>query len=233
MGRKSQRPPRATVRGTLFLMIRVAAFIDGFNLYHAVSDLRKPHFKWLDLRKVVLGFLDPQIHTLEATYYFSAYATWLIDAHKRHQSYVVALKNSGVIPVMGSFKEKQRGCNSCGAGWTGHEEKETDVNLALHMLRCAYRNEYDEAFLITGDSDIAPSVKMIKEDFPDKKIKLITPPGRRQSNELGTIAHKSVRIKDIHLERSLFPEHIIDSANGNVIVTRPTQYSPPPQIISN
>jgi uncharacterized LabA/DUF88 family protein len=206
-------------------MIRVAAFIDGFNLYHAVSDLHKPHLKWLDLRKVLHNFLDPSIHSLDAVYYFSAYATWLADAHNRHQSYVAALEHSGVIPVMGNFKEKQRGCNKCGTGWIGHEEKESDVNLAIHMLRCAYRDEYDEAFLITGDSDIAPSVKMIKGDFPSKKIKLITPPGRWQSKELGAIADKCAKIKDIHLERSLFPEHIIDPANGNIIVSRPVQYA--------
>jgi len=208
-------------------MIRVAAFIDGFNLYHAVDDLNKPHYKWLDLRKVILNFLDPAIHSLEATYYFSAYATWLIDAHKRHQAYVKALEWSGVKPVMGSFKQKQRSCNTCGAGWTAHEEKESDVNLATYMVRGAYRNEYDEAFLVTGDSDLAPSVKMIKADFPERKIKVIAPPGRRHSKELSAIAHKIVRIQEIHLQRCLFPENIVDVATGNIIVSRPAEYAPP------
>jgi hypothetical protein len=27
----------------------VIAYIDGFNLYHAIDDLEKPHLKWLDL----------------------------------------------------------------------------------------------------------------------------------------------------------------------------------------
>jgi len=208
-------------------MIRVTAFIDGFNLYHAVDDLGKPHFKWLDLDKLIRHFVDPTIHSLDAIYYFSAYATWLPAAHKRHKAYVKALESSGVRPVMGNFKEKERACNSCAAGWVAHEEKESDVNLATFMVRGAYRHEYDEAILVSGDSDIGPSVRMVKEDFPNKKIKLITPPGRRHSKELCAIANKKSRIKEIHLERSLFPQHIFDASGGKVIVTRPKDYDPP------
>lgn len=208
-------------------MIRVAAFVDGFNLYHAVDDLGKDHYKWLDIRKVILGFLDPKVHDLVAVYYFSAYATWLPDAHKRHEAFVKALEFSGVKPIMGNFKEKQRGCNACGSGWTAHEEKESDVNLALAVARGAYRNEYDEAFLITGDSDLAPAVRMVQADFPGKKFKIITPPGRRHSKELGALANKLVRIKEFHLERGLFPEFVVDDTSGKVIATRPAKYAPP------
>ncbi len=28
---------------------RVISFIDGFNLYHAIANLKRPHLKWLDL----------------------------------------------------------------------------------------------------------------------------------------------------------------------------------------
>ena len=28
--------------------MRVACYIDGFNLYHAIDDLDKPHLKWLE-----------------------------------------------------------------------------------------------------------------------------------------------------------------------------------------
>jgi hypothetical protein len=31
-------------------MRRVIVYIDGFNLYHAIDDLRKPWLKWLDLQ---------------------------------------------------------------------------------------------------------------------------------------------------------------------------------------
>lgn len=208
-------------------MIRVAAFVDGFNLYHAVDDLAHQHYKWLDIKKVLGEFIDPKLHQLAGVYYFSAYATWLPDAHKRHEAFVKALVHTGVTAILGKFKNKPKWCNACGAGWTGHEEKESDVNLALAITRGAYRDEYDEAFLVTGDSDIAPAVRMVQADFPKKKFKLVTPPGRRHSKELGSLANKLVRIKEFHLQRCLLPASIVE-ASGTVIVTRPPKYDPPP-----
>ncbi len=29
-------------------MTRIIAYIDGFNLYHAIDSLGKPHLKWLE-----------------------------------------------------------------------------------------------------------------------------------------------------------------------------------------
>ena len=42
-------------------MTRVACYVDGFNLYHAINDLNKPHLKWLDIRAVaqIEGAPDP------------------------------------------------------------------------------------------------------------------------------------------------------------------------------
>lgn len=58
-------------------LIRVACFIDGFNIYHAINDLRRNELKWVDLRKLMACFTDPKVHALGPVYYFSAYATWL------------------------------------------------------------------------------------------------------------------------------------------------------------
>ncbi|MDH3511743.1 MAG: hypothetical protein OER85_12895 [Gammaproteobacteria bacterium] len=103
---------------------RAAAFIDGFNLYHAVDDSRQSQFKWLDLCALIEVFVPASQFDLVAVYYFSAYATWRANAYKRHREYVKALQANGVTPVMGQFKKKSRTCFSCGAKWETHEEKE-------------------------------------------------------------------------------------------------------------
>ena len=54
---------------------------------------------------------------------------------------------------MASFKAKDRKCSECGHVRKGHEEKETDVNIAVAMLNGAYHNEYDHAYLVSRDSD--------------------------------------------------------------------------------
>ena len=87
-------------------MIRICVYIDGYNLYHAIDNLRDDKLKWLDLRKLMSNFVDPNIHSLRDIYYFSAYATWKEKAHERHRLYEQALINSGVKTIMGKFKKK-------------------------------------------------------------------------------------------------------------------------------
>ncbi len=209
--------------------IRVACFIDGFNLYHSIRDLNKPHLKWLNLWKLTEVFLDRNIHDLTAVYYFSAYADWLREPLERHKQYVSALKSVNVTPVMGQFKEKSRKCPECGYRWTGHEEKETDVNTALWLLNEARKNTYDQAFLMSGDSDLAPAVRMLICEHPEKTVKVVAMVNRYHSKELAKSGTKLGKIKEIHLERSSLPQKIYDD-EGNLITERPSRYDPPSRL---
>ena len=138
--------------------IRIACFIDGFNLYHAINNIGRNELKWLDLWKLMECFVNPHIHEIIAVYYFSAFAEWLPDAFARHRAYVAALEQRGVKPVMGRFKRKDMSCKGCGRTWIAHEEKESDVNIAIWMVREAFNSNYDEAFLVSQDSDLAPAL---------------------------------------------------------------------------
>ena len=107
---------------------RVAVFVDGFNLYHAIDDLnyvfenrqklekkpvrlQVPHYKWLDLWKLSESFLRDYQELVSVNYY-SAYANHRGDAVvRRHQAYVKALEQSGVRVVMGVLREAVRGVN--------------------------------------------------------------------------------------------------------------------------
>lgn len=207
---------------------RVAAFIDGFNLYHAIDSLSDNPLKWLNLWELVRLFSGEPTHRLTAVYYFSAFATWKPGPYKRHREYVAALEAAGVTPVMGFFKEKDRWCKTCRSRWSQHEEKETDVNIALHMLRGAYSNAYDRAILLSGDSDLAPVVRMLRSEFPKKPIRLVAPPRRRHSKEIiaafgGKASLRS--IKKGQLRRCLFPREVPDRY-GKIVAIRPLEYDP-------
>jgi uncharacterized LabA/DUF88 family protein len=163
-----------------------------------------------------------------AVKYFSAYATWKVAAYARHRQYVRALEAVGVTPVMGRFKEKDRECRSCGMKWLAHEEKETDVNIALHMLNAAYRDEFDHAFLLSNDSDLSPVVRMLREVFPGKRVRILTPPKRRTSKELVDAAGgmQCVRtIKESRVRKALLPASLV--GDGGATIQRPREYSPP------
>ena len=209
-------------------MIRAACFIDGFNLYHSLKRLQGQHLKWLDLAKLMGRQIAPKSETITAIYYFSAYATWLPAEQARHEEYVRALEATGVTPIMGQFKEKDRLCKSCGARWKGHEEKETDVNIALWMLNEAVRDTYDKALLVTRDSDLKPALQMIRAQFPTKELMVVAPPHMGHSNDLIGVAHSKRKISLPQVEQSLFGAQVLCPKTGNVLATRPVKYDPPP-----
>lgn len=207
---------------------RVACFIDGFNLYHAIHDLSQPHLKWVNLYKLFDNFIDPNIHEICKVYYFSAYADWLPSRKARHVRYVNALKEFGVEVIMGRFKEKTKTCPKCKCSYTGHEEKETDVNIATWMVNEAWKDTYDEAFVVSNDSDLVPPIKTVMAYPLNKGVKLVAPPGRYHSKDLAKSLRgrkRLVKIKPIHLERTLLPERIELKTGSPVII--PDRYKSP------
>lgn len=150
------------------------------------------------------------------------------DAMHRHNSYLQALADSGVQIELGNFKEKDRGCRECGAVWKSHEEKETDVNIALQLLDKAYQDEFDRAVIISADSDFSPAIRLAKQRFPAKKFRVLTPIGRKHSWDLvNAVGGKQFarHIKQVHIERSLFPEKILLQSGKEIV--RPHEYDPP------
>lgn len=55
------------------------------------------------------------------------------------------------------------------------EEKGSDVNLAVHILNDAWLDVFDSAVIISNDSDIAESLRLIKTHHPLKTIGLLSP----------------------------------------------------------
>ena len=205
---------------------RVVAFIDGFNLYHAIDNLKVPAFKWLDLRKLSGIFVHPYLEELTNVFNFSTIASHRDKASQiRQRTYIRALELKGVKTILGQFKRKDRHCSNCSFRHVGHEEKETDVNIALSLIDFAYQNMYDRALLVTNDSDQAPSIRKVLERFPRKKITVIIPPHTRECNELIKAASNKAKITGNHLERSLLPE-VVSDASGLILIRRPKEYEP-------
>ncbi len=207
-------------------MRKVACYVDGFNLYHAIHDLGRPHLKWLNLRSLAESLLYPN-ERLVAVKYFSAYATWRPDAYRRHRAYIRALRHAGVEINLAHFKHKDRKCYRCNHQWTDHEEKETDVRIALRMMEDAMDGLFDRAILISGDSDLVPVVETVLRRWPDKRILVAVPPGRfRTSRDLCGSASQRYELRPGRLEASLLPARILDGS-GRVVVERPPEYAVP------
>ncbi len=181
---------------------RVIAYVDGFNLYHAIQDIQ-PHSQ-VNLWSLMEDIKKPE-EALVGVKYFSAYAKWNKSRYRKHQHYVKNLQDVGVDVFLGQFKEKKAYCNSCKLSWIAHEEKQTDINIALHMLLDAIDDRFDRAYLISADSDLVAAVRLVRNRFPEKGIMVLTPPNRyRIARSLRESAHASMEIRKPRITKNLF-----------------------------
>jgi len=199
---------------------RTIVYIDGFNFYHAVDDLGEPHLKWVDLWALSEKLLRAD-QQLVGVKYFTAYATWRPASYRRHQRYVAALEARGVTPVIGRFKAKTVRCHAkCRQNYVTHEEKETDVNIGVHLMADALKDRFDRALVISADTDLNSAVELTRSEANGKRIDLVAPPGRKGRNSAALFEVTKGKIRS-----SLLPAQI--QLSGGKVVNRPPEYDPP------
>ncbi|MGG2917527.1 NYN domain-containing protein, partial [Klebsiella pneumoniae] len=175
-------------------------------LYHAIEETGNKALHWVDLKSLCKRYL-PKDASIENVFWFSAKPSHLSrTVNDNYQNYTNALTECGVDVIGGRFKRKNVKCeadNGCGEVFHKHEEKESDVNLAISLVSGACNNEYDIAIIITADSDLCPPIKYVKERFPDKELWLVAPPGRiKRAADLCLMSSKNMEINSNALRAS-------------------------------
>lgn len=178
----------------------------------------------MNIRALCEAFLSRR-ERLTQVVYFTALATWDQAKVQRHGKLIAALKATDVEIVMGRFKQKERRCVRCGRLYPSVEEKMTDVNIATRLLRDAVRNDFDAAFLMSGDADLIPALRTVRELFPNKELVVVFP-FNRVTEALKSEASRYMRTKVDHLERHRFPR-VVRGAVGQEIVCPPEWVSSP------
>ena len=186
-------------------MGRLAFFVDGFNLYHSLNDEPRYHkYKWLNLKRLAELLIPPNDKLVKTTY-FTTYATWDAAKMERHREYVRILESAGVDVVLGAFRRVDKTCRNCRKKYQTFEEKQTDVNIAISLFETAVMDIWDTAVIISGDSDLIPAIKAVRETFPAKKTGIVIPIGRR-AEELKQVADFHIKLKEKHLASCQFPD---------------------------
>lgn len=175
-------------------MNRVTYIVDGFNIYHSAVDIQKQTgipVKWLDLKSLLTSYLYlfGDNSKLSEIYYFSALAYHLIKKYPRkvihHKKYISCLEESGVNVILGRFKPKTIYVK--GNPIIRHEEKESDVAMAIKLIEIFIKDSCDTAVIVSGDTDLAPAVRAATRLFPTKKIAFLFP-FKRKNKELAKLA---------------------------------------------
>jgi uncharacterized LabA/DUF88 family protein len=169
---------------------RVVAYIDGFNVYHAIANNLPEKYKWLNYRKFVESFLGED-DILQDIFFFTAPPRWDPERLVRHNNYLDILKKWLWIKIIsGNYTSVERKFHADKMpvispkdaivsprrfSYGTYEEKQTDVNLALAIFEGGILDFYDKAFILSGDSDIAPAIHRVKRHKKDKHFTCILP----------------------------------------------------------
>jgi uncharacterized LabA/DUF88 family protein len=144
---------------------------------------------------------------LDNIFFFTALAHWNPDKVKRHSIYLKALEETGVTIVKGAFRKKDKYCTNCNTRTKTYEEKETDVNIAIYLLKMAFRDQFDTAMILSGDSDLMPAIREIKTEFPKIEICIVIPPNRK-ARLLQGMATRTIKLVEAHLAKHQLPDEI-------------------------
>jgi uncharacterized LabA/DUF88 family protein len=204
-------------------VVRVAAHVDGFNLYFGLRAKHGRKYLWLDLQALANSLLLPG-QTLTQVTYFTARVRSDPESRQRQADYLDALADHSplVTVIDGRFQEKERRCRECGSTWTLYEEKETDVNIAVALVEDAVQDRYDTALLVSADSDLCPAVRSTKRLRPEKRIIAAFPP-RRQSGDLKRAVDGFLSIGDEKIRQSQLPASV--TTTMGVTLCRPDHWA--------
>lgn len=172
--------------------MKTNVYIDGFNFYYACyknwddpicHEFRASGpYKWVDFRALSQAIYPTDtIHRIQ-------YCTAMVKGDQsdlgraaRQEIYLRALRSTGGLNVhLGHFEERgKRGristplpCRQHPPCVTGlglvsiivREEKGSDVNLATYLLKDAFLGDFEQAIVISNDSDLAPAIHVARVD---------------------------------------------------------------------
>lgn len=200
---------------------RVAAYIDGFNLYFGIREKGRRHL-WLDLESLVQSLLKPH-QQLVAVRYFTARVRNDPPAEQRQQTYLNALAaHSSLLDIrQGRFQQKSKTCHSCRSTWHEYEEKETDVSLAVSLLENSINRLYDTALIVSADSDMSPAIRALRRLVPGVRVIAALPPNRR-SFGLQAVCDATIPIGMAKVRQSQLPNTV---TAGSRPLLRPSHWS--------
>ena len=202
--------------------VRTNVYIDGFNLYYRA--VKGTPYKWLNLHSICQALVPG--HEINRIRYFTA----LVDDRGDHQRQIrqqTYLRAISTLPnptyFLGNFKQRiitrplvtpVHGLPRYVDVWTT-EEKGSDVNLVNYLLIDGFNNDYEQAIVISNDSDLALPIRHVRDDLhyaigvvnPNTDVSKPTP---RELRDAATFLR---RIRITALRSSQFPT-ILSDANG-------------------
>jgi uncharacterized LabA/DUF88 family protein len=220
--------------------MRTIAYIDGFNLYYRMLK-RRPAAKWLDPKALVERILHRSHRITRVNFYTARLSSRLHDpeAPARQAVYLQALSSIPELAVHeGKFLPSDVWMEPCDPlqarpadyVWTvpgpnlvkvrKFEEKGSDVNLGAHLVRDAFTNAFEEAVVLTNDSDLVEPIRIAVQEA-GKRVGLLVPV-KFPTKSLMDVASFHLHVRPGHLLKAQFPDEV--TCPGGHVATRPPSW---------
>lgn len=206
-----------------------SVYIDGFNLYYRAA--KDTEFKWLNLRKLAENLFPED--NIKRILYFTAILKPRPDnmqQQQRQQAYLRALSTLSDLQIIyGTFRwfTKWRPMVKPIAGLPTYvevrdiEEKRSDVNLATRLVADGFQGKYEQAVVISNDSDLSNAIRCVREEI-GLRVVLVNPDRENRSPlSLSAAATYIRRLRKSHLRKSQFPPVIRDKTG---VITKPASW---------
>ena len=160
---------------------RVIVYVDGYNFYyglkHGGSTWKRLY--WLDIVKFFERMMLPDQELVEVNYYSAC----PLDDQQAADNQDVLFSANKLNPKfklhLGRYKKKKFKCQNCGYKIKTYEEKESDVRVATGMLVDMFAKRCDITIVVSADSDMIPSVEIIKSFNPTHPVHAFIPPNQK------------------------------------------------------
>ena len=206
---------------------RSIVYIDGFNLYYGA--LKGTPWKWLDLQRY-FETLRSDDEIVEIAY-FTALVHGPSATRARQETYLSALGELAKVDIIyGKYRPKTVRCTVVcpydgNRSFTVQEEKQTDVAIGVRMMDDAYRDRCDRLIIVSGDGDMVPAIRMVRDRFPEKTTHVYIPARNKKraaARDVRDAAHKARTLPAPLIEKCQLPAEI--TATSGATISKPTQW---------
>ena len=198
---------------------KVIVYVDGYNFYYGLRNggARWRRTYWLDIVKLFERMMFPDQELVEVNYYSARPVDDPQAYNNQDELFSVNLLNPRFKLHLGRYKKKKFKCQNCGFKNKTYEEKESDVRVATGMLVDVFTKRCDITVIVSADSDMIPSVEIIKAFAPEHPVVNFVPPNQ----ESFTLAEKCDAVLWMKQYKARFVQSMlpneIELANGHVL----------------
>jgi uncharacterized LabA/DUF88 family protein len=217
---------------------KTIVYIDGYNFYY--GRLKDTDYKWLDICKLFINHIvkerlpntEVQVIKFFTSNVKANFCSHGNDGVNAQQNYHRALKQTyphNLEIIYGYHQDEAVHMPTfLGQGAVDKKnatkvwkltEKQTDVNIALHVYRDAIQQNADAIVICSNDSDLEPALRMIRDEALPVEIGIVIPKSASKANNARPANQKLSALADwtrAHInDNELFDSQLPDSIPTN------------------